>query len=65
MLAVSQGRLVCLSTPYGRRGFFYKAWADGGAEWKRVEVTAEKVARIPPEFLEEERRELGEQPAGV
>ncbi len=60
MLAVSKGRLVCLSTPYGRRGFFYKAWADGGAEWLRVEVPADKVARIPPEFLAEERRELGE-----
>jgi len=28
MLAVSQGRLICLSTPCGR-GFSYKAWADG------------------------------------
>jgi len=60
MLATSRGRLVCLSTPYGRRGFFHKAWADGGPDWMRVEVPAAKVARIPPEFLEEERRELGE-----
>jgi phage terminase large subunit-like protein len=30
MLAVSNGRLICLSTPYGKRGFFYNAWANGG-----------------------------------
>src|SRR5262249_46209279 len=26
MLAVSQGRLVALSTPYGKRGWFYEEW---------------------------------------
>src|SRR5262249_54855453 len=59
MLAVSRGRLVCLSTPYGKRGFFYEAWAKG-REWTRIEVPAAKVARIAPEFLEEERQALGE-----
>ena len=29
MLAVSQGRLVCLSTPFGQRGFFYEYWRAG------------------------------------
>jgi hypothetical protein len=29
MLAVSGGRLVCLSTPFGKRGFFYEAWTEG------------------------------------
>jgi hypothetical protein len=60
MLAVSGGRLVCLSTPYGRRGFFYEAWAKGGTDWQRIEVPAERVARIPREFLAQERRCLGE-----
>src|SRR5437763_5893753 len=60
MLAVSEGRLVCLSTPYGKRGFFYNAWVKGGADWVRIEVPAEKISRIKPEFLEEERRALGE-----
>ena len=60
MLAVSGGRLLCLSTPYGKRGFFYDAWAHGGPEWMRVEVPASQVPRITPEFLEEERRNLGE-----
>jgi hypothetical protein len=60
MLAVSQGRLICLSTPYGKRGFFYDAWANGGADWHRIEVPAERVPRIAAEFLEQERRALGE-----
>ena len=30
MLAISRGKLICLSTPYGKRGFFYEAWASGG-----------------------------------
>jgi hypothetical protein len=59
MLAVSNGRLVCLSTPYGKRGFFHDAWAKGGADWTRIEVPAHQVRRIRPEFLEEERRALG------
>jgi hypothetical protein len=60
MLAVSRGRLVCLSTPYGRRGFFHDAWANGGDDWQRVEVPAEKVPRISADFLAEERRAMGE-----
>jgi hypothetical protein len=60
MLAVSDGRLLCLSTPYGKRGFFYEAWARGGPEWMRVEVPASQIPRMKPEFLEEERRNLGE-----
>ena len=60
MLAVSEGRMICLSTPYGKRGFFYLAWAHGGADWTRIEIPAAKVPRIQPAFLEEERRGLGE-----
>jgi len=60
MLAVSDGRLICLSTPYGRRGFFYQAWANGGADWMRIEVPAERISRIKPSFLAEERRQHGE-----
>jgi len=59
MLAVSRGRLVLLSTPFGKRGFFYNTWVGGAPEWLKVEVTAEECRRISPEFLEEERRTLG------
>ena len=30
MLAVSGGRLWLMSTPFGKRGFFYEAWETGG-----------------------------------
>jgi hypothetical protein len=60
MLAVSGGRLICLSTPYGKRGFFYDAWAKGGDDWHRIEVPATSVPRITAAFLEQERRALGE-----
>jgi len=54
MLAVSGGRLVCLSTPFGMRGFFHKEWTDG-KNWERVKITAAQCPRITPEFLAEER----------
>ncbi len=60
MLAVSNGRMVCLSTPYGRRGFFYDAWARGGDDWSRIEVPAQRIGRIGADFLTRERRTLGE-----
>src|ERR1700730_7156844 len=60
MLAVSDGRLICLCTPYGKRGFFHDAWANGGADWARIEVPADRIDRITPDFLARERRGLGE-----
>jgi hypothetical protein len=60
MLAVSDGRMICLSTPYGRRGFFYDAWARGGDDWKRFQVPAEQVPRIKQSYLEQVRRQMGE-----
>lgn len=58
MLAVSRGRLVCLSTPFGRRGWFFDEW-EGPRQWQRVRVTASECPRISPEFLEEEREAMG------
>jgi hypothetical protein len=58
MLAVSGGRLVLLSTPWGRRGHFYEAWENGGDSWERYRVPATECPRISPEWLEEERRSL-------
>ena len=60
MMAVSGGTLWLMSTPRGKRGFFYDAWVEGGADWERVQVKAEDCPRIQPEFLKEERRTMGE-----
>jgi Terminase large subunit, T4likevirus-type, N-terminal len=58
MLAVSGGRLVCLSTPFGKRGFFYDEWTQGQG-WERVKITADQCPRISKEVLAEERAALG------
>jgi len=57
MLAVSGGRLMMLSTPYGRRGVFFEEWTHGQG-WERYEVPASQCPRISEEFLEEERQAL-------
>jgi hypothetical protein len=59
MLATSGGALLVLSTPFGRRGFFYGSWVSDET-WLRVEVPASRCPRISADFLAEERRALGE-----
>ena len=59
MLAVSDGDLWLMSTPFSKRGFFYEAWEHGGPEWLRVSVKATECPRIQASWLEEERREMG------
>jgi Terminase large subunit, T4likevirus-type, N-terminal/Terminase RNaseH-like domain len=60
MLNVSRGRLVCLSTPFGARGFFWREWHDTRADWERVKVTWEDCPRIAPEAIADERRAMGD-----
>jgi hypothetical protein len=68
MLAVSGGRLIALSTPFGKRGWFFSAWSRcdearlrGQPEpWQRFRITAEECPRISAEFLAEERLAIGE-----
>jgi hypothetical protein len=61
MLAVGDGDLWLLSTPMGRRGFFFEEFEYGGASrWERFRVTAVECApRITAEFLEDERASMG------
>jgi hypothetical protein len=59
MLAVSRGKLVALSTPFGKRGWYHDEWIGAG-EWERIEIKADQVSRITPQFLAEEKRALGE-----
>jgi len=60
MLAVSGGRMVCLSTPFGKRGFFFDAWESRDTAWERITVSAYDCPRIPASFLEEERKAMGD-----
>jgi hypothetical protein len=60
MLATSRGRLIGLSTPRGRRGWFSDKWHDTGSDWRKIRIQATQCPRIDPEFLASERRSLGE-----
>jgi hypothetical protein len=59
MLAVSDGDLLALSTPWGRGGWWADAWHDKSQRWERVEVPASECPRISAEFLAEQRRVMG------
>ena len=70
MLAASRGTLITLSTPFGNEGWFYRIWDDSAEgverrsklneQWRLTAVTADSIPRIDPQFLEDERIELGE-----
>lgn len=66
MLAVSHGRHILMSTPFGKRGHFFDVWdkrrkgASAKGTWEWYLVSADDCPRIAKDFLEEEREELGE-----
>ena len=52
MLAVSHGgQLMILSTPYGRRGFFFEVATRPELQYEVTTVQATECPRITPEFL--------------
>lgn len=59
MLAVNSGKLVLLSTPNGKLGFYFEAWENQDG-WEKYQVSADDVPRISRQFLEEERIALGD-----
>jgi hypothetical protein len=59
MLSTVDGDLWLLSTPWGKRGFFWEEWQYGGPDWFRLSIRATDCPRIKPRFLEKERRSLG------
>ena len=58
MLAVSNGSLFALTTPAGKRGWFYEQWLRG-IGWQRISIKSTECRRIDPEFLQQEREALG------
>jgi len=67
MLAVSGGRIILMSTPYGKRGFFYEEWCGNKSQydyldvrdnWQRIRIPWDFCPRIPKKFIEEERERL-------
>jgi len=56
MQLVAGANMWLLSTPFGKRGFFYDQWTTASDRWRRVKITAEQCPRIDPAFLEAERQ---------
>jgi hypothetical protein len=54
-----QARFAMLSTAWSRTDPFWTAWVDEDPSWLRLKATAD-TGVFPPEFLEQERRALGE-----
>jgi len=59
MLATTDGRLLLMSTPFGKRGHFWREWSEG-AGWSKVRVPATGIPRITSGFLEAERAAMGD-----
>ncbi len=70
-LAIAQsagkGELLVLSTPFGKRGWFWEAWKScedakakgNNPDWAQVSIKVEQCPRITPQFLASEERAMG------
>lgn len=56
MLAVSKGRHILMSTPFGQTGHFWVVWDEQRAFWEWYEIPAEMCPRLSKEFLEWEKK---------
>jgi hypothetical protein len=57
-VAVSKGRILALSTPFGKQGWWHAASQSKG--WRQTTVPVTDCKRISAEYLEEQRAEHGE-----
>ena len=58
MLATTNGSAIMLSTPWGRDHIFYRSFKN--PDYWSQHVRAEESPRISKEFLEEQKRDIGE-----
>lgn len=56
MLAVTKGTKILLSTPFGKRGYFYECFND--PNYTSFHVSSEGCKRIPKEFLDHEKERM-------
>ena len=51
--------LIVMSTPFGKRGWFYDTWSHKNPIWARFSVVADNCKHISRDFLEDERISIG------
>jgi hypothetical protein len=56
----STARLIAISTPWIKSGFFYELDRAQDQGWSYIAVRASEAGIVPPAFLAAERRMLGE-----
>jgi len=56
MLAVSKGKIILLSTPHGRGGYYYSCFED--ENFTPFHISSEECPRVDPKFLERERARM-------
>ena len=61
MLAVSNGRMMLLSTPNGQSGYFFEKWHEEEGPWQRIECKASDCQRINAEMLNNMRSTMSEE----
>lgn len=60
-LIATRGEQLLLSTPRGKRGFFYDLWTSPDDEWFKRSVRSDEVERIRAEDLETFKRAMPEE----
>jgi hypothetical protein len=60
MLAVGDGDMLVMSTPFGQRGFFWEQWTHNRQMWQCISAPATECPRISASFLEDERAMMGD-----
>lgn len=60
MLATTDGMCLAMTTPRGKRGWFYDNWIGADVDWYRVTVDWRKIARYSESFIARQRRRFGE-----
>ena len=58
MLAITKGKIILLSTPFGRQGYFYRAYTD--PNFQTFHVSAEDCPRKDDKFLAQEKERMTE-----
>ncbi len=53
-------QIMALTTPWGRRGWFYEAWESDTGGWEKTRVTAHDCPHITDEFLADELAAKGD-----
>lgn len=60
MVTITRGRKIAMTTPFGKRGWFYDAWTDPAQRWERFTATGIDCPRLTPDLLEAEWRGMGD-----